>query len=488
MKQFVRSLYGKISIVFLGLLSISGFIQILLSVNSSLDFVQESDQKVNLTLARDLAEKFLPFLEDSLDLPGIEHTIHELMVMNPRVEIYLLDETGKILAFFADPAKVKAETVALEPITSFLASSDNLPIWAEDPRNPGVTKPFSVAPIQIGGDVNGYLFVILGGEQYDSALAMVRGSYIARTTAINLLITIAFTAIIGMVLFGLLTKRFRRMTEGVEKFRHGNFDQRIEIESRDEIGLLANAFNSMADTIAANVDELKRNDQLRRDLVANVSHDLRSPLASMQGYMETIVMKENELKPEQRKKYMRIIYENSLKLSTLVSELFELSKLDAKQVQPKEEPFSMSELTQDVVMKFKPKADKLKVNLQAALPKNFPTVQADIGLIERALSNLIDNALQYTPQDGTVRVDLENKQNRVRVLVSDTGSGIPKEDIPMIFERFYRVEKSRGDIGGGSGLGLAIAKRILDLHESAISVDSVVDRGTTMSFDLKTST
>ena len=143
MKQFVRSLYGKISIVFLGLLLISGFIQILLSVNSSLDFVRESDQKVNLTLARDLAEKFLPFLEDSLDVPGIEHTIHELMVMNPRVEIYLLDETGKILAFFADPAKVKAETVALAPITNFLASSDNLPIWAEDPRNPGVTKPFS---------------------------------------------------------------------------------------------------------------------------------------------------------------------------------------------------------------------------------------------------------------------------------------------------------------------------------------------------------
>ena len=355
MKQFVRSLYGKISIVFLGLLLISGFIQILLSVNSSLDFVRESDQKVNLTLARDLAEKFLPFLEDSLDVPGIEHTIHELMVMNPRVEIYLLDETGKILAFFADPAKVKAEAVALAPITSFLASSDNLPIWAEDPRNPGVTKPFSVAPIQIGGDVNGYLYVILGGEQYDSASAMVRGSYIARTTAINLLITIAFTAIIGMVLFGLLTKRFRRMTEGVEKFRHGNFNQRIEIESRDEIGLLSNAFNSMADTIAANVDELKRNDQLRRDLIANVSHDLRSPLASMQGYMETIVMKENELQPEQRRKYMQIIYENSLKLSTLVSELFELSKLDAKQVQPKEEPFSMSELTQDVVMKFKPR-------------------------------------------------------------------------------------------------------------------------------------
>ena len=115
MKQFVRSLYGKISIVFLGLLLISGFIQILLSVNSSLDFVRESDQKVNLTLARDLAEKFLPFLEDSLDVPGIEHKIHELMVMNPRVEIYLLDETGKILAFSLTRPKSRQKPWPLHP-------------------------------------------------------------------------------------------------------------------------------------------------------------------------------------------------------------------------------------------------------------------------------------------------------------------------------------------------------------------------------------
>ncbi|MCG8604442.1 ATP-binding protein, partial [bacterium] len=360
--------------------------------------------------------------------------------------------------------------------------------WGDDPRNPGGRKPFSVASIEMGDNVHGFLYVILGGEQYDSASAMIKGSYIVRTTAINLMITMACTAVIGLIVFALLTKRFNRITEGVEEFRRSRFEQRIDIQSEDEIGQLAKAFNEMADTIVANMDELKRNDRLRRELIANVSHDLRSPLASMQGYMETILMKGDQLTSEQRNKYLQVTYDNSVKLSTLVGELFELSKLDAKQVQPKEEPFSMAELTQDVVMKFKPQADKLNVKLQAVLPKDFPMVHADIGLIERALSNLIDNALQYTPPDGTVNVDLQNEKKKVRVKVSDTGCGIPKSEIPLIFERFYRVEKSRGRSAGGSGLGLAIAKRILDLHDSKILVDSVVDRGTTVAFDLKTVT
>ena len=485
MNKFLRSLYGKISIVFLVLLLISGLIQITLAVNSSLDFVRESDQKVNQTLAQDLAKEFRPFLTDSLDYAGIEHLIHELMVMNPRVEIYLLDADGKILAFFAEPSKIKTKSVNLGPIHKFLDGKVDFPIWGDDPRNLAVQKPFSVARVQIGQKVNGYLYIVLGGEQFDSASAMIKQSYIVRTTAINLLVTILFTAIVGLVVFGLLTKKFHAVTEVVKKFRTGDFESRIELKSDDEIGQLANAFNQMADTIVASLEELKRTDKLRRELIANVSHDLRSPLASMQGYLETILMKDATLEPEQRKKYTQVIYDNSVQLSNLVSQLFELSKLDAKQIQPKTEAFSMAELTQDVVMKFKPQAEKLKVNLETSLPKDFPMVQADIGLIERALSNLIENALHYTPKDGTVKVDLENQDDKVRIVVSDTGYGIPADELPLVFERFYRVEKSRDRTSGGTGLGLAIAKKILELHESTISVDSVVNQGTTLSFDLK---
>lgn len=485
MKKFFQSLYGKISAIFLVLLLLLGVVQIFISVNSSLNFVRESDQQLNRNLARDLAKEFASFLKDSLDYGGIEHTIHDLMVMNPRVEIYLLDEGGKILAFFADPKKkVKLEYVGLNPVKEFLDNRGTLPILGDDPRHEGRRKPFSVAPIQIGKNIDGFLYVILGGEQYDSASAMIKDSYIIRTTAVSLCVTFLFTGIVGLILFAFLTKRFNQMTEAVKKFERGEFDKRIELKSHDEIGQLARAFNQMADTIVANMKELQRTDRLRRELIANVSHDLRSPLASMQGYLETILMKEPDLSADERSKYLQTIFDNTVMLSKLVGELFELSKLDAKQIQPKPETFSIAELTQDVVMKFKPEAENLKVDLRANLPKDLPMVHADIGMIERALSNLIDNALRYTPQDGAVKVDLLKKNDKVRVVVSDTGYGIPADEIPLVFDRFFRVEKSHGRSSGGTGLGLAIAKKILELHQNTISVESVVNEGTTFSFDL----
>ena len=234
------------------------------------------------------------------------------------------------------------------------------------------------------------------------------------------------------------------------------------------------------------MEKLKFSEQLRKELIANISHDLRSPLASIQGYLETIQMKETDLKPEERDKYLRIIYDNTAMLNQLVGELFELSKMDANQIQPQAEPFSMAELAQDVVMKFIPKAEKLNIRLQTSLEKTIPPVFADIGMIERALSNLIDNALQYTPEHGQVDVIVAAIDAQVRVTVKDTGYGIPPEEVPLVFERFYRVEKSRGRSGGGTGLGLTIARKKLELHQRTISIKSVLDQGTTFWFDLRT--
>jgi signal transduction histidine kinase len=484
MNRIFQSLYGKVSAVFLVLLLVLGIVQILLSVNASLNFVRESDQQLNRNLASDLAKTFKPFLQDSVDIAAIEHTFHELMVMNPRVELYLLNERGGILAFFAPPEKVKRKSVALAPIQAFLQQQEAMPVLGDDPRSPDKRKPFSVTPVKIGNTPDGYLYVILGGEQYDSASAMIRESYIVRTTAIGLIVTLIFTGIIGLILFSFLTKRFNRMSDVVRRFKKGDYGVRIKCKSRDEIGQLANSFDQMADTIVTNMAELRQTDNLRRELIANVSHDLRSPLASIQGYLETILMKDETLKPDERRHYLKTIFDNSVSLTKLVDELFELSKLDAKQIKPKRERFSIAELVQDVVMKFRPEAEKLDVRLEATLPQDLPMVNADIGMIERALSNLIDNAIRYTPAEGQVHVDLKNNTHSIKVTVADTGCGIPKEELPNVFERFYRVEKSRSRLSGGTGLGLAIAKRILDLHDSTISIDSEINKGTRLVFEL----
>jgi signal transduction histidine kinase len=232
------------------------------------------------------------------------------------------------------------------------------------------------------------------------------------------------------------------------------------------------------------MEELRQADRMRRELVANVSHDLRSPIASIQGYLETVSMKDGELASEERERYVKTALKNTKRLNTLVSELFELSKLETKQIEPTIEAFPIAELVQDVVMQYEPRAEEQAVDLQAELPDRHARVEADIGLVERALSNLIDNAIHYTPDGGEVRVRLDNERDEVCVEVSDTGPGIPEDDLPHIFERFYRVDKSRDRDKGGAGLGLAIAKTILELHGRTLEVESTVGEGTSFRFRL----
>jgi signal transduction histidine kinase len=215
-----------------------------------------------------------------------------------------------------------------------------------------------------------------------------------------------------------------------------------------------------------------------------VSHDLRSPLASIQGYLETLYIKDDALDPDERRRYVETALKNARRLNQLVSELFELSKLESQQVEPSPEPFLAAELVQDVVVQYQTQAEKQDVELEATLPDRHVRVEADIGLVERVLSNLIDNAIHYTPSGGRVEVGVENKIDGVRLRVTDNGPGIPEDDLPHIFERFYRVDKSRDRSSGGAGLGLAIAYKIVELHGETLAVESTVGEGTTFYFRL----
>lgn len=485
MKRFFSTFYGKLSALFLLILLIMAGAQIWITMWSSRQFIREVDQKLNFDLAADMARELKPLVrQDSVDYSRIGERIHYMMVMNPKVEIYLLDREGTILSFYAEPGKkVKKERVDLQPVRQFLESDKEFPILGDDPRHPGRTKPFSAARLQIGSAIPGYIYIIIGGEQYDTATALSRESYIMQTTVRGVILTLVFAGIVGLLLFYWLTRRLRNMAETVTNFSVGDMDERIQETSDDEIGQLARSFNQMADTIEKQVQELQRTDQLRRELIANVSHDLRSPLASMQGYLETIMMKEGSLNQEEKRRYLRIILQNTELLHDLVYGLFELSKLDAKQVEPSPESFSLAELVQDTVMKFQQKAEEKEIELTPIFTEEQPYVEADIGMIERVLSNLIDNALNYTPEGGKVKVRLSRVDHQVRISISDTGPGIPEDELSHVFDRFFRGDKSRSE-SESTGLGLAISQKLIELHNSEIRVESTVGDGTTFYFDL----
>ncbi|MBD3223374.1 MAG: HAMP domain-containing protein [Caldithrix sp.] len=485
MKQFFNTFFGKLSVVFLILLMLLGFSQVLITTSASSAYYREADQKLNLGLAADMAKELRPFLQDSINMAEVKHAIHYMMVYNPKVEIYLLDEQGHILAFFADPPKkVKAESVNLQPIHKFLNTKEEIPILGQDPRDPDVSKPFSAARIQIAGEGLGYIYIIIGSSLYDSAKAASIDRFITNTVLRGLGVSILFTGIIGLLLFFFLTKRIRKMNEVVKQYQEGDLEARIDVKTEDEIGQLGQSFNMMADRILANIDELKETDRLRRELIANVSHDLRSPLASIRGYLETIQMKDGRLNTKERQNYMDVILDTATSMEELVEQLFELSKLDARQKKPKKEPFSINDLVHEVVVKFKPIADQKHIELLANTPKFMPQVYGDIGMIERVLGNLVDNALCYTQADGKVTINVEQKGRNIVVSVTDNGSGIDEKEIAYIFDRFYRVEKSRDQSKGGTGLGLAIAKKIMEIHDSDLKVNSKINHGSTFYFNL----
>jgi len=228
----------------------------------------------------------------------------------------------------------------------------------------------------------------------------------------------------------------------------------------------------------AQMSALQQTDAMRRELVANISHDLRTPLASLQGYLETLHLKRAQLSDEEQRTYLEIALKQTEQLSGLVSRLFDLAKLDSGQVIVSLEPLALGDLVQDVVQEFDLAASNKGVVLKALIRPDLPLVIADIGLMERVLRNLIENALRYTPEGGAVTVTTSPGANGAIVEVADTGVGIPAEELPRIFDRFYRIEKSRGLAAGSAGLGLAITKRILDLHGTKIGVTS--ERGRTV--------
>ncbi|MGH8672339.1 MAG: ATP-binding protein [Burkholderiales bacterium] len=452
---------------------------------------QHVDQRLHRNLAGYLATDDLISAESKVDRRALSSMLDRLMALNPAIEVYLLDPNGKILEYSAPPGRVQRERVSLAPLQRLLRG-DELPILGDDPRDPGGEKIFSAAPITHRGRTAGYLYVVLGGQNYDSIASVLQDRYVMR-----LGLSAAFGGVLLTLLFGIaivmyLTRRMGHLNAAMQAFQDGSEAARVALPARvskdsgDEIDRLGLAFNAMAERMVAQVHELKQADGLRRELVANVSHDLRTPLAALRGYLETVLLKGESLSPEEQRNYLEIAARQSEWLGKLVTELFEFAKLDSREAQLNRESFSLAELAQDVTQKFSLAAGRKNIAIAAQFNDGLPLVFADIALVERVFENLIENALRYTPEAGRITVALTRGEGQVQVCITDTGPGIPKEEVPYIFERFYRVEKHRTNPTSNAGLGLGIARRIVELHGGQIRVESEPGHGTTFSFGVPT--
>jgi signal transduction histidine kinase len=419
----------------------------------------------------------------------MDKIMHSMMAINPSIEVYLLDTSGLILNYVAPYKKVKLTTVNLKPVITFLETNGQQFIKGDDPRNPGVQKEFSAAPITEANRLVGYVYVVLASEEYDMAAQDLIGNYIMRLGGKTMIITLLTTLAAGLLIFWFITRYLNKIIVTVKRFKDGNLKERIPIESSGELRALAITFNEMAEELLDNIEKIKTTESLRRELVANVSHDLRTPLSIIHGYVETMLMKADALSSEQRNQYLETILKSTERLKKLVGDLFELSKLEAKEIVPKKEPFFITELVQDVSQKHKLIAEQKNLTIVPVVDNNVPMVHADISLIERVLQNLMDNAIKFSRDGGIITIETHSQGENVEVKITDTGKGIAKEDIPMVFDRYFSQSKASGedqqDVSKtGIGLGLAIVKKILEIHDATIQLTSKLNKGSSFSFHL----
>lgn len=484
-----RHLSNKLIVTLLGLLLLLSLAFIGFAIWCTPMFLQELNQKLNLNLAQNIVNEKNLLTNHQVNQKALKSVFMGLMVVNPLIEVYLVDPDGKLLAYSAPSGAVKRNRIDLAPVKSFLAGDRHLPILGNDPRDVQRNKVFSAAAIRdANGNIQGYLYVVLGGQTYDSIVDMLQSSYILKLWMVAIVVSLLIASLAGFVLFRHITRRVQTLAHSMEHFKQSDFQQSVSLPARfdgrpgDEIDQLGVTFREMSERIIQQVKQLQHSDTSRRELVANVSHDLRTPLASLQGYLETLALKDDQLSEEEKRHYINVAYQHSERLRKLISELFELSTLENQGAQLHFEPFSMSELIQDVSQKFELSAREKNLVISTNIPTQPAFVSADIGLIQRVLENLIENAIKYTPAGGQIGISLVHGNNGVSTSISDTGQGIPESDLPHIFDRFYRVDKYRDE--DGTGLGLAIAKRIMQLHNGSIDVASIPDSGTTFSFEL----
>ncbi|MCG7536521.1 HAMP domain-containing sensor histidine kinase [Pseudoalteromonas sp. OOF1S-7] len=448
----------------------------------------QAEQQLHIGLAEHLAQDN-PLLQQGVyDYKALENLFHTLMVLGPAFEFYFVDPGGKLLTYSAKPGEVKRESIDLGPLVQLIKSPARLPIYGDDPRSPDGKKIFSVAPVYNEQKLQGYLYIIIGSSIYDSIVAQLSSSDQLVKQALWLGVFLLLLFITLLLLFRFMTQPLKRLNQYIRNVENHKFDIKqvplLSWQQQDnEIHQLGNAINAMLQTINQQMSQLTAVDEQRRQLLAHLSHDLRTPLASLQGYLELVERHCDTSGDMQR--YMDIALKNCTQLKNLIDQIFELAHLESGHTQVHFEIFNIGELIYDVLAKFALRAKQAGITLCVTPTECDFVVYSDIAKLERVLSNLLENALRHTPTDGTITIVVSPKEGGFDIAVRDTGVGISQKELPYIFEARYQASNSQGCKKTHAGLGLAITARLLQLLKSDIKVNSRLGEGSEFIFAVR---
>jgi signal transduction histidine kinase len=291
-----------------------------------------------------------------------------------------------------------------------------------------------------------------------------------------LIISSLISIVVGLVFSSKLSSPIRKINEAAKVIAAGNFSERINIKSKDEIGELATTFNHM-------VLDLENLETMRKDFVANVSHELRTPMTSIRGFVEGIL--DGTIPNENQEKYLTIVRDESVRLNRLVNNLLDMARMESGNFQLTISRFDVVEVARRCVLNLARSVEEKEIVIKASFDEDQIFVEGDADGIERVIYNLLHNAVKFTDVGGSIEISVTEEKELVRVTVKDNGAGIDEADIENIWQRFYKSDKSRGQDKSGTGIGLAIVKNIINEHHQKITVESIPGEGARFEFSLK---
>lgn len=393
-------------------------------------------------------------LEKHFDLDTIDHVV--LMESAAETDVVITNQDGQVLNSSA-PAEVFAEYLQASP-ASF--PRDGKVIEGDWDEEPYIS---TVSPIEKDGKLVGLVYMFQDTASVHSLMERLNKHFI-----ISGWISVIFTIIIIIFLSKGITKPLLNMKEATSQISRGNYSVSLPNTYDDELGDLAKSI----ETLARDLHYLTKQ---RNEFLASISHELRTPLTYIKGYAD--ILRKQSLPKEDMEKYLTIIVDEAKRLTQLVKELFELAKLDQNQFAIAKEHVDLHPFFEKIEQRFLPVFQECHIEFTVSCPSNL-CLMADPLRLEQILFNLLDNAKKYSPNGGTVVLKAWRQKNNIHILVQDHGKGIPEQDLPFIFNRFYRVDKARTRSLGGSGLGLAIVKELVHAHGADITVSSKVNAGT----------
>ena len=379
-------------------------------------------------------------------------------------------------------------TILTQALTQALHGQETQGQLQSDDKGNDFSGLYIAVPVHYKGLSNGQVIgatLLAQSEQYPQGFSP--NDFLTNVNQAILLtgLIVALVVIVfSMILARRLTHPLVSLTQAAEQMRQGDYARRVESPgTQDEMGRLATSFNEMASTIEADVNELRRQEQMRRDMIANIAHDMLTPLTAIQGFNEALA-DGMITHPEQRQETAQLIGREAQRLRRLVVDMQQMTSLESGQAHLELAPLDIHALVDETLAVIHPECEQRGITVRNEIAPATPPVLADSDRITQVLLNLLDNARRHTPPGGTITVGATPEGKILRVCVGDTGSGIANADLPHIFERFYRVDKSRTGATGGSGLGLSIVKAIITAHGGQTSAESTPGKGTRILFTL----